>query len=245
MPAGPSRTLLCRHRHQRGAAQPVGLDQIVASANAAGMAPGFEVSLPSGKEGVYTAAVFPDDIAKQRTIHFDQYTGKPLVDIKFADYGTGAKAIEFGIGVHQGEYLGLANQIVMLDDLPRHHFDVGFGGCDVVEAAAVGPTRRSANAIAKERICHPDAGHSRLRRPLSAYRVRNSHDAGPRPVDPAHPLAFATCILLNNLNWRYPMRSLPELPRSRCWPPQFHLLTAQSHDHSAMGKGDAAAMSDE
>ncbi len=78
------------------------------------MAPGFEVSLPSGKDGVYTAAVFPDDIAKQRTIHFDQYTGKPLVDIKFADYGTGAKAIEFGIGVHQGEYLGVANQIVML-----------------------------------------------------------------------------------------------------------------------------------
>ncbi len=96
-----------------GAAQ-AGLDQIVASANAAGMAPGFEVSLPSGKDGVYTAAIFPDDIAKQRTIHFDQYTGKPLVDIKFADYGTGAKAIEFGIGVHQGEYLGLANQIVML-----------------------------------------------------------------------------------------------------------------------------------
>ncbi len=95
-------------------AQPIGLDQIVASASAAGMAPGFEVSLPSGKKGVYTAAIFPDDIAKQRTIHFDQYTGKPLVDLKFADYGAGAKAIEFGIGVHQGEYLGLANQIVML-----------------------------------------------------------------------------------------------------------------------------------
>ncbi|MBZ9653930.1 PepSY-associated TM helix domain-containing protein [Phyllobacterium lublinensis] len=93
---------------------PAGIDQIVASAAAAGMVPGFEVSLPSGMDGVYTAAVFPEDIAKQRTIHFDQYTGKPLVDIKFADYGTGAKAIELGIGVHQGEYLGLANQIVML-----------------------------------------------------------------------------------------------------------------------------------
>lgn len=96
------------------AAQHVGLDQIVDAANAGGMAPGFEVSLPSGRKGVYTAAIFPDDIARQRTIHFDQYTGKPLVDLKFADYGAGAKAIEFGIGVHQGEYLGLANQIVML-----------------------------------------------------------------------------------------------------------------------------------
>ncbi len=95
------------------AAQPVGLDQIVTTAKAAGVEPGFEVSLPSGKKGVYTAAVFPDDISKQRTIHFDQYSGKPLVDLKFADYGAGAKAIEFGIGVHQGEYYGLANQIVM------------------------------------------------------------------------------------------------------------------------------------
>ena len=57
---------------------PVGLDRIVASAAAAGMTPGFEISLPSGKKGVYTAAIFPDDIAKQRTIHFDQYSGKPI-----------------------------------------------------------------------------------------------------------------------------------------------------------------------
>jgi uncharacterized iron-regulated membrane protein len=93
---------------------PVGLDRIVASAAAAGMTPGFEISLPSGKKGVYTAAVFPDDIAKQRTIHFDQYSGNPLVDLKFSDYGAGAKAIEFGIGVHQGQYWGLANQLAML-----------------------------------------------------------------------------------------------------------------------------------
>lgn len=97
-----------------GAMKSVGLDRIVASARAEGITPGFEVSLPSGPEGVYTAAIFPDDIAMQRTIHFDQYSGKPLVDLKFADYGAGAKAIEFGIGVHMGQYWGLLNQIVML-----------------------------------------------------------------------------------------------------------------------------------
>lgn len=94
--------------------QRVGLDQIVSEATAAGMTPGFEVSLPSGKQGVYTAAIFPDDIAKQRTIHYDRYTGKPLIDIKFSDYGAGGKVMEFGIGVHMGQYFGLANQIVML-----------------------------------------------------------------------------------------------------------------------------------
>ncbi|MGH7004257.1 MAG: PepSY domain-containing protein, partial [Alphaproteobacteria bacterium] len=46
--------------------------------------------------------------------HYDRYSGRPLVDIRFADYGAGSKAIEFGIGVHQGQYWGLANQIVML-----------------------------------------------------------------------------------------------------------------------------------
>ncbi|UGX85438.1 PepSY-associated TM helix domain-containing protein [Phyllobacterium meliloti] len=97
-----------------GVVKSVGLDQIVTSAKAEGITSGFEVSLPSDPEGVYTAAIFPDDIAKQRTIHFDQYTGKPLVDLKFADYGAGAKAIEFGIGVHMGQYWGLLNQIVML-----------------------------------------------------------------------------------------------------------------------------------
>lgn len=94
--------------------QAAGLDQIVNEARAAGMTAGFEVSLPSGKQGVYTAAIFPDDIAGQRTIHYDRYTGKPLIDIKFSDYGVGGKVMEFGIGVHMGQYFGLANQIVML-----------------------------------------------------------------------------------------------------------------------------------
>lgn len=92
----------------------VNLDQIVTAANEAGMSPGFEVSMPTGKQGVYTAAIFPDDIAKQRTIHYDRYTGKPLIDIKFSEYGIGGKVIEFGVGVHMGQYWGLANQILML-----------------------------------------------------------------------------------------------------------------------------------
>lgn len=92
----------------------VSLDQIVTATNEAGMFPGYEVSLPRGKGGVYTAAIFPDDIARQQTIHYDQYTGKPLIDIKFSDYGIGGKAIEFGVGVHMGQYFGLANQILML-----------------------------------------------------------------------------------------------------------------------------------
>ncbi|QND51593.1 PepSY domain-containing protein [Phyllobacterium sp. 628] len=90
------------------------LNDVVAASQAAGMVRGFEVALPSGPESVYTAAVFPDDIGKQRTIHYDRYSGQPLADIKFADYGPAAKVIEFGIGVHMGQYWGALNKAIML-----------------------------------------------------------------------------------------------------------------------------------
>ncbi len=96
------------------AATPVTLDRAVAAAHDLGITRGFEMSVPSGATGVYTAAIYPSDLGKERTIHFDQYTGKPLVDLAFKDYGAVGKAIEFGINVHMGQQWGLANQLVML-----------------------------------------------------------------------------------------------------------------------------------
>ncbi len=95
-------------------AAPIGLDQAVDNAHALGITRGFEMSVPSDETGVYTAAIYPADLGKERTIHFDQYTGKSLVDLAFADYGAVGKAIEFGINVHMGQEWGLLNQIVML-----------------------------------------------------------------------------------------------------------------------------------
>lgn len=95
-------------------AAPIGLDQAVAEARELGVSPGFEMALPADATGVYTAAVFPDDLSKERTVHIDQYSGKPIVDLAFSDYGPVRKAIEFGINVHQGQEWGLANQLVML-----------------------------------------------------------------------------------------------------------------------------------
>ncbi len=95
-------------------AGPITLDQAVAAAHDLGIARGFEMSVPGDATGVYTAAIYPSDLGKERTIHFDQYTGKPLVDFAFSDYGPVGKAIEFGINVHMGQQWGLANQLVML-----------------------------------------------------------------------------------------------------------------------------------
>ncbi|MDF2996584.1 MAG: sulfite reductase [Xanthobacteraceae bacterium] len=94
--------------------QPIGIDDAVATFDRLGVAPGYALSLPGGPAGVYTAAVYPDDLAKQRVVHLDQYSGKPLLDVSYADYGAAAKAMEWGINVHMGQEYGVANQLVLL-----------------------------------------------------------------------------------------------------------------------------------
>ncbi|GEO41866.1 sulfite reductase [Skermanella aerolata] len=92
----------------------IGLDSAVAIFDRLGMAPGYAVSLPGGPTGVYSASAYPDELSLQRVVHLDQYTGKPLIDMSYADYGPFGKALEWGVNVHMGQEFGLANQILML-----------------------------------------------------------------------------------------------------------------------------------
>jgi uncharacterized iron-regulated membrane protein len=94
--------------------KPVGLDRAVEIAKSLGMAPGFDLAIPSDETGVYTAGIYPDDLANERTIHIDQYSGKPLVDISFGQYPFLGRAIEWGINTHQGQEFGRLNQFLML-----------------------------------------------------------------------------------------------------------------------------------
>ncbi|MBW9054805.1 PepSY-associated TM helix domain-containing protein [Rhizobium mesosinicum] len=94
--------------------KPVGLDKAVEIARGLGMAPGFDLAIPGSETGVYTAAVYPDDLTNERTVHIDQYSGKPLVDLSFGQYPFLGRAIEWGINVHQGQEFGLFNQLLML-----------------------------------------------------------------------------------------------------------------------------------
>ncbi|TDQ80562.1 putative iron-regulated membrane protein [Dongia mobilis] len=91
-----------------------GLDQAVAMFDRMGIARGYVVDLPQGPEAVYTASVYPDDIAAERIIHVDQYSGKVLFDAGFADLGPVGQAIEWGVSVHMGQEFGRINQLVML-----------------------------------------------------------------------------------------------------------------------------------
>ncbi len=95
------------------AGQPVDLDTVVAFARAIGFNKRFQLSFPSGEEGVWTIArdTMSNDSAdplSDRTVHIDRYTGKVLADVGFADYGVAGKAMAVGIAFHEGD-MGLWN----------------------------------------------------------------------------------------------------------------------------------------
>jgi len=94
--------------------QPIGIDAAIARFDGLGLATGYTVVLPTKPTGVYSGSVYPDDLSKQRVVHLDQYSGKPLIDMSYSDYGPLGKALEWGINVHMGQQFGLANQIVLL-----------------------------------------------------------------------------------------------------------------------------------
>jgi uncharacterized iron-regulated membrane protein len=51
------------------------------------------VDLPAAPDGVYSATVFPDDLARQQVAHLDQYSGEVLLDVHVADYGAVARVL--------------------------------------------------------------------------------------------------------------------------------------------------------
>jgi uncharacterized iron-regulated membrane protein len=88
------------------------LDQVVAQMHALGVQSGYDVALPATATGVYTVSYFPPDPQQERTVYIDQYSGKVLKDIRYADYGAVSQAISYGTSLHMGRYFGLANQLI-------------------------------------------------------------------------------------------------------------------------------------
>ncbi|WKL16359.1 PepSY domain-containing protein [Comamonas testosteroni] len=89
------------------------LDQAIAIFKNSAISAGYAVQWPKGSQGVYTASVYPEDISQQRVIHLDQYSGRPLLDMSFADYGPVGKSLEWGINVHLGQEFGVLNQALL------------------------------------------------------------------------------------------------------------------------------------
>lgn len=101
--------------HARMMAQaPLDADAIVAKAHDAGLTHGFTLTLPKAPGGTWTVSEMPDKVEKTRTLYLDGHDGHVLGDIGFSQFGPAAKAIEWGIAVHQGQEFGLINKLVML-----------------------------------------------------------------------------------------------------------------------------------
>lgn len=92
----------------------ISLDQALAAFAAIGLEKPYDIALPSGPKGAFTATSRPPRVEETRTVYLDQYSGKVLGDVGFAQYGPAAKAIEWGIAVHQGQEYGALNRYVML-----------------------------------------------------------------------------------------------------------------------------------
>lgn len=91
----------------------VTIDSVGAFAQSLGFVHRFQLNLPGDEGGVWT--ISHDSMsndgpnpAADRTIHIDQYTGNVLADVRYADYSAYAKAMAWGIALHEGD-MGLWN----------------------------------------------------------------------------------------------------------------------------------------
>ena len=101
--------------HSKGPAAPgISLQEVVDTATARNVEPGYSLTLPTTAEGVFTVAVFADDPRNDATLHVDQYTGQVLADVRWQHYGNVARATEMSVMLHEGKLFGSLNQIAIL-----------------------------------------------------------------------------------------------------------------------------------
>jgi uncharacterized iron-regulated membrane protein len=93
---------------------PIGVDRALALFHGMGLPRSTTISLPGDADGAYVATLRPDRVEDTRVVYLDQFSGKVLGDVGFRDWGPAAKAIEWGIAVHQGQEYGPFNRYLML-----------------------------------------------------------------------------------------------------------------------------------
>ncbi|WP_296258748.1 MULTISPECIES: PepSY-associated TM helix domain-containing protein [unclassified Pseudomonas] len=107
------------HMHHAGmssapAAPAITLQRVVDIARERRVEPGYSITQPKTADGVFTVSVFADNPHNDATLHIDQYNGKVLADVRYADYSPVSKATELGVMLHEGKMFGWLNQWVIL-----------------------------------------------------------------------------------------------------------------------------------
>lgn len=95
---------------------PVNAQSLAALGRALGFEGRFQIAAPAEESGVWTLS--QDSMSydstnpmADRTVHVDQYTGRILADVKFADYPFFGKLMAVGIALHEGQ-LGWWNVVL-------------------------------------------------------------------------------------------------------------------------------------
>ena len=90
------------------------LAMVLDAVDARGMARPYTVSIPSDPSLAYTVAHGAEHAQDARSLYVDGRDGAVKADLKWDQFGVGAKAFEWGIAVHQGHQYGWINRIIML-----------------------------------------------------------------------------------------------------------------------------------
>ncbi|HTT10368.1 MAG TPA: PepSY domain-containing protein [Burkholderiaceae bacterium] len=92
----------------------ISVDQAIAALDRAALPRPYVLTLPQGPEGAFAAAYAPERVEDTCVVYADKYDAHVLDDVGFARFGPAAKAIEWGIAVHQGQQFGASNRYVTL-----------------------------------------------------------------------------------------------------------------------------------
>ncbi|NJC41918.1 putative iron-regulated membrane protein [Brevundimonas alba] len=90
------------------------LATVVAAVEAAGLPKPWTITIPADRTLAWTAARATERAGEARILYVDGRTGEVRADVRWEQFGAGAKVFEWGIAVHQGQQYGWANRIVML-----------------------------------------------------------------------------------------------------------------------------------
>jgi uncharacterized iron-regulated membrane protein len=128
---------------------PASLSRVVDTAEVQALARPYIVSIPSNPALAWTAARQVKQVEDTRTLYVDAATGTVRADIRYDQFGVGARAFEWGIAVHQGTQYGWINRYLML------------GGCIAIWLLAISGIlmwwKRRPPRLSKGRIGAPEA----------------------------------------------------------------------------------------
>jgi uncharacterized iron-regulated membrane protein len=99
---------------QTGPSQDQRLSRVLVAARAESMMAPFTVSIPKSDDLAWTVAQEAKRVQDVRSLYVEAATGTVRADIRYEQFGIGAKTFEWSIYTHQGTQYGQINRIVML-----------------------------------------------------------------------------------------------------------------------------------